>query len=106
MPAEGSIDRRQLLTLLGLAAAAPRPAEALDFPDATGLITENRHDGVRILGAGGEFVGARGAYYGPPVAFAQLPGHLIKALVASEDRRFYEHWGLEATRPSWRIRVC
>ncbi|MBL6459443.1 transglycosylase domain-containing protein [Belnapia sp. T6] len=95
MPAKGSIDRRQLLTLLGLAAAVPRPAEAFELPDAAGLITENRHDGVRILSAGGEFVGARGAYYGPPVPFAQLPGHLINALVASEDRRFYEHWGLD-----------
>jgi penicillin-binding protein 1A len=25
----------------------------------------------------------------------QLPKHLINALVASEDRRFYEHWGLD-----------
>jgi penicillin-binding protein 1A len=81
--------------LLGVAAAAPRSAEALELADANRLITENREDGVRVLSAQGEFIGARGAYYGPPVPFAQLPKHLINALVASEDRRFYEHWGLD-----------
>lgn len=90
-----SLDRRRFLALLGLAAAAPRPAEALELTDASRLVTDNREDGVRILSAQGEFVGARGAYYGPPVPFAQLPKHLINALVASEDRRFYDHWGLD-----------
>jgi penicillin-binding protein 1A len=95
MPDQGTIDRRRFLALLSLASAAPRPAEALELADVNGLITENRHDGVRILSPGGEFVAARGAYYGPPVPFAQLPAHLVNALVASEDRRFYEHWGLD-----------
>ncbi|WP_458097831.1 transglycosylase domain-containing protein [Roseomonas sp. WA12] len=95
MPDQQTIDRRRFLALLGLASAAPQPAEALELADVNGLITENRHDGVRILAASGEFVGARGAYYGPPVPFAQLPVHLVNALVASEDRRFYEHWGLD-----------
>jgi penicillin-binding protein 1A len=84
-----------LLALLGLAAAAPQSAEALELADANRLVTENREDGLRVLSARGEFIGARGAYYGPPVPFAQLPKHLIDALVASEDRRFYEHWGLD-----------
>lgn len=95
MSAGSTIDRRQFLALLGSAAAAPRDAEALELTDANRLITDNREDGVRILSAQGEFIGARGAYYGPPVSFAQLPKHLIDALVASEDRRFYEHWGLD-----------
>lgn len=90
-----TIDRRRFLALLGLTATAPRSAEALELADANRLITENRRDGIRVLSAQGEFVGARGAYYGPPVPFAQLPKHLIDALVASEDRRFYEHWGLD-----------
>lgn len=94
-PLTVSLDRRRFLALLGLAAAAPREAEALEFTDAGRLVTDNRENGVRILSAQGEFVGARGAYYGPPVPFAQLPKHLINALVASEDRRFYDHWGLD-----------
>ncbi|WP_176849880.1 transglycosylase domain-containing protein [Belnapia rosea] len=73
----------------------PRSAEALELIDSNRLITDNREDGVRVLSADGEFIGARGAYYGPPVAFARMPKHLVNALVASEDRRFYEHWGLD-----------
>ncbi|MFC3125417.1 transglycosylase domain-containing protein [Pseudoroseomonas globiformis] len=95
MSIDSVLDRRSFLALLGLAAGAPRSSEALELADADRLITDNREDGVRLLSARGEFIGARGAYYGPPVPFAQLPGHLISALVASEDRRFYEHWGLD-----------
>lgn len=95
MTVKAKMDRRQFLALLSLAAVAPREAEALDFINADRLITDNREDGVRILSAQDEFIGARGAYYGPPVPFTQLPRHLIEALVASEDRRFYEHWGLD-----------
>ncbi|MDJ0389550.1 PBP1A family penicillin-binding protein [Roseomonas sp. E05] len=95
MSLDSTLDRRRFLALLGLAAGAPRTSEALELVDADRLITDNREDGVRILSAKGEFMGARGAYYGPPVPFGQLPKHLINALVASEDRRFYEHWGLD-----------
>lgn len=93
--AGNKVKRRQFLALLGLAATVPRKSEALEFVDAQQLLTDNRENGVRFLSASGEFIGARGAYYGPPVPFAQLPKHLIHALVASEDRRFYEHWGLD-----------
>jgi penicillin-binding protein 1A len=95
MSLESALRRRSFLALLGLATGAPRGAEALELTDAGRLITENHEDGVRLLSEQGEFIGARGAYYGPPVPFNQLPKHLINALVASEDRRFYEHWGLD-----------
>ncbi|MXP65241.1 hypothetical protein E0493_17995 [Roseomonas sp. M0104] len=95
MSVDTTLNRRTFLALLGLAAAAPRRSEALELADASRLITDNREDGVRLLSAEGEFIGARGAYYGPPVPFSQLPKHLVDALVASEDRRFYEHWGLD-----------
>ena len=94
-PSASALDRRRFLVLLGLAASTPRPAEALEFADANRLVTDNRQNGVRLLSQQGEFIGARGAYYGPPVPFAQLPRHLVEALVASEDRRFYDHWGLD-----------
>ncbi|HEY6435729.1 MAG TPA: transglycosylase domain-containing protein, partial [Ignavibacteriaceae bacterium] len=28
----------------------------------------------------------------------KLPDHLIKALIATEDRKFYSHWGVDVTR--------
>lgn len=94
------LDRRRFLALAGLAtaaaaAASPAPATALELADAQRLVIDNREAGVRVLGARGEFVAARGAYYAPPVPYRDLPAHLVNALVASEDRRFREHFGLD-----------
>lgn len=94
------LDRRRFLALSGLggiaAAAAPaKPAEALELGDPLRLVVDNRERGLRVLGSGGEFVAARGAYYAPPVPFPHLPKHLVDALVASEDRRFFDHFGLD-----------
>ena len=94
------LDRRRFLALSSLggiaAVAAPAaPAEALELSDPLLLVVDNRERGLRVLGARGEFVAARGAYYAPPVPFPHLPKHLVGALVASEDRRFYDHFGLD-----------
>jgi penicillin-binding protein 1A len=92
------LDRRRFLALAGLTAASaamPAPAEALEITDPQKLVIDNREPGVRIIGARGEFVGARGAHYAPAVPFRQLPPHLVNALVASEDRRFREHFGID-----------
>ena len=93
------LDRRRFLALSSLAAlsasAPAAPAAAWELADAQRLVLDNRERGVRIIGTRGEFVAARGAYYGPPVPFGQLPKHLVDAVVASEDRRFYDHFGLD-----------
>ena len=38
MPPDQSLDRRRFLALLGLAAAAPRPTEALELANANRLM--------------------------------------------------------------------
>lgn len=86
--------RRVLLTALvtpSLAVLPVRPAGAwlgYDFSDANALLVRDRADGIRVLSAAGNIIGALGAYYAPPVPRAQLPPHLIYALVAQEDRHF------------------
>jgi penicillin-binding protein 1A len=94
------LDRRRFLALsslggIAIAAVPPAPAEALELGDPLLLVVDNRERGLRVLGSRGEFVAARGAYYAPPVPFPLLPKHLVGALVASEDRRFYDHFGLD-----------
>ena len=92
------LDRRRFLALAGLTAASASvsaPAVALELADPQKLVVDNREPGVRIIGARGEFIAARGAYYAPAVPFRQLPPHLVNALVASEDRRFREHFGID-----------
>jgi len=43
----------------------------------------------------GNEIGSRGIKHSSAVALADFPDHLIKAVLATEDRRFYEHFGID-----------
>src|ERR1044071_438767 len=88
--------RRTLLESLVLATvietASSIPARAwlgYDFNDVNTLLRFNRQSGIRVLDAAGHFVGARGAYYAPPLDYEDMPRSLVLALVAQEDRCFF-----------------
>jgi penicillin-binding protein 1A len=49
---------------------------------------------VRVLGHDGSVLAERGAA-APNVPVDLLPRHLIEAVLAIEDRRFYSHWGVD-----------
>jgi penicillin-binding protein 1A len=85
-----------LLTALdgGRAEAGVESWFGFDFSDADALLFHNRRNGIRVLDRQGRFVGARGAYYGPPLPFEKIPPHVILLLVAQEDRRFFADSGL------------
>ncbi len=51
-----------------------------------------------ILSADGEVIGRFSNAYQAPVALKDVAPDLIKALIATEDHRFYEHHGLDPTR--------
>ncbi len=51
--------------------------------------------GLTILSAEGEPIARRGAIIGEPVDVTQLPDHVGQAFVAIEDRRFYQHLGID-----------
>jgi penicillin-binding protein 1A len=68
---------------------APRPADDAD------LWAVNRQPSVVILDRSGVELAARGARYGQQVSVAELPSYLVKAIVATEDRRFFEHRGVD-----------
>ena len=60
-----------------------------------------RAQGVRpsvILSADGEVIGRFSTAYQAPVTLKEVPPDLINALIATEDRRFYEHSGIDPTR--------
>jgi 1A family penicillin-binding protein len=50
---------------------------------------------VLILGPGGDVVASRGGFVGRRLAAGELPQVLIDAVVAIEDRRFFEHPGFD-----------
>lgn len=50
---------------------------------------------VTFLDRYGQEVGRRGIKHDDSVSFDQLPQHLIQAALATEDRRFFEHFGVD-----------
>ncbi|MEM9705780.1 MAG: PBP1A family penicillin-binding protein [Pseudomonadota bacterium] len=55
----------------------------------------NRQPAVIILDRNNERIAARGARYGRAVEAEDLPDYLIQAFLATEDRRFYRHSGVD-----------
>ena len=51
---------------------------------------------VTFLDRYGAQVGQRGILHDDAVPLEQYPDHLVKAVLATEDRRFYEHFGIDA----------
>jgi penicillin-binding protein 1A len=68
---------------------------ARDLPNPDRLKAANPHPSIQILAADGEPLAVRGDAYGAALDFDDLPPHLIQALIATEDRRFYSHPGFD-----------
>ena len=68
---------------------------ATDLPDISDLGARARSAGITITAADGSLLASRGDVYGRHVPRAELPQILIDAVVAVEDRRFYDHFGLD-----------
>ena len=51
--------------------------------------------GIILLDRNGEPFARRGAYKADPVEVADLPPHVVNAVLAIEDQRFYDHPGLD-----------
>ena len=50
---------------------------------------------VTFLDRYGNEIGNRGIKHNDSVPLEEMPDHLIKAVLATEDRRFYEHFGID-----------
>ena len=74
-------------SLLGqVAFAAP------ELPKLPPIVREPQ---ITYLDRSGRVIGVRGGRYAPPVNLASLPAYVPGAFVAIEDRRFYEHQGVD-----------
>lgn len=59
---------------------------------------------VTLLASDGTPIARNGAVVGLPVDVEQLPDHVIQPFLAIEDRRFYDHWGVDPrgiARAAW-----
>jgi len=50
---------------------------------------------VTLLDRHGNVIGQRGVLSDESVRVEEMPDHVIKAVLATEDRRFFEHWGID-----------
>jgi 1A family penicillin-binding protein len=75
------------------------------LPIAGGLQVEPTQSAVTIESAKGEPFATRGVFKGDRLTAQDLPPHLAQAIIAIEDRRFYQHWGVDIRgilRAGWR----
>lgn len=64
-------------------------------PDQEALWSLNRQQSVMFLDTNGEILGVRGPYYGRRARLADVPDYVPQAFLAIEDRRFYQHEGVD-----------
>jgi penicillin-binding protein 1A len=50
---------------------------------------------VTFLDRYGSYIGSRGANHADTVPIEEMPDYLIKAVLATEDRRFFDHFGID-----------
>src|SRR5438094_4520138 len=65
------------------------PIQALEIP--------KRPPTIEIVGLDGSVLAQRGEMAGANIALKDLPPYLPKAFIAIEDRRFYQHFGVDPT---------
>ncbi len=68
---------------------------AKDLPDITRAAKFDRRPSITILAADGSIVARYGETKGRSVTVSDVPSDLIHAVLATEDRRFYSHPGID-----------
>src|SRR5450631_1344148 len=89
MSSEGfTLGTAGVVLMLALATSAFRETTDEDWLKKTEL-------SVTFLDRYGARIGDRGTRINDTVPLEEFPDHLIKAVLATEDRRFYEHFGID-----------
>ncbi|WP_321395450.1 PBP1A family penicillin-binding protein [Emcibacter sp.] len=68
---------------------------AHDLPDISDIVASPGRDTVMILDQDGDILASYGNVYGDWLEMEEIPPEYIQALVATEDRRFFDHFGLD-----------
>ena len=67
----------------------------LSLPDISTLGDVKKNPSIVVKAEDGTVLGTYGDVYGDYVPYEKLPKDLINAVVATEDRRFFEHFGVD-----------
>ncbi len=68
---------------------------ARSFPDLSSLNNHIRRPSVIVQSEDGEVIGTFGDLHEDTVSVEDLPPHVVNALMAVEDRRFFYHFGVD-----------
>jgi penicillin-binding protein 1A len=68
---------------------------AMKLPPIDQLAVPKRPPNIAILAADGTLIANRGETGGSTIPIGELPKYTPKAFVAIEDKRFYDHWGID-----------
>jgi penicillin-binding protein 1A len=68
---------------------------AKDLPDVGDLAKITRQPTVTLITSDGKPLASFGDLYGESVQLRELPDYLPAAVLSTEDRRFYDHFGLD-----------
>jgi penicillin-binding protein 1A len=68
---------------------------ASQLPPIDQLTVPKRPPNIAIMASDGSLLANRGETGGRTVTLKELPPYLPKAFVAIEDRRFYDHFGID-----------
>ncbi len=71
---------------------------AYDLPGPERLNELKRQPSVTVVAADGSLIASYGDLYGDSLRLVDLPPYLPAAVLATEDRRFYSHWGVDPRR--------
>ena len=80
--------------LVALAGAGVLFLYGRDLPSVDALHAPPGASRIVVLDRDGELLGVHGRDQGPPVDPARLPPHVVHAFLATEDRNFYSHVGV------------
>ena len=69
--------------------------ETTQLPDISKIDLKPRSAGIRLIASNGVEFASFGDLYKKPISFEKIPRNVIHALLATEDRRFYDHFGLD-----------
>ncbi|CAO3352286.1 transglycosylase domain-containing protein [Azospirillum melinis] len=79
----------------GIALGAVLAWFALDLPDISKVAQFERRASITVLAADGSEFARFGDLHGTTLSVRDLPPHLVGAVLAIEDRRFYSHFGID-----------
>ncbi len=79
----------------GIAAAGIVIYYAVQLPAANTWKVPDRAANIRVVAADGQLISNRGKMGGEAISLRELPQYVPAAFVAIEDRRFYQHFGID-----------